>query len=556
MNSTRRRVIRELEVLVIDEVSMVRADVMDAIDTILRTVRHRRSQPFGGVQMVFIGDMHQLSPVVKTDEWRILSEYYEGVYFFHSHIIREHPPVYVEFDKIFRQSDSQFIEVLNQVRNNTLSDEGLNVLQGRYFPNFNPLSEENYITLTTHNSSADMINSEELDKIGSELHTFEAVVKGEFPENAFPADRVLGLKEGAKVMFVKNDTEMPRRYFNGKIGTITHINKEEISVMCPGDLDEISVSPVTWENVRYTTNPENNGVEEEVIGNYTQVPLRLAWAITIHKSQGLTFDKAIIDAGMAFSPGQVYVALSRCRTLEGLVLKSPINRSSIEVDQQVAGFSSTKPDDMQVMKELELSKELYRKRLLLQLYDFEPLVRIARTWHYQTKDNESSFSEETVPFINGVLTQLSHLEQVAEKFRTQLEGLFQQNPIDASYLSARLKASQKYFSDKIDALLSTMRETTATTDSRTNAREYDDSISTLFTAAAQKKHMITATAHNFSVEAYYTARNHFKMPPFSTTSYSRNTSGDQLKSTHPELLYELVQMRNRISADEDCPFTW
>ena len=200
MNKTRRTVIRELEVLVIDEISMVRADVLDAIDYVLRTIRHRNNEPFGGVQMIFIGDMHQLSPVAKTNEWSIISDYYKSVYFFHSHVIQEHPPVYIEFNKIFRQSDNQFIKVLNEVRNNSLSSEGISCLKSRYFPEFIPPAEENYITLTTHNNSADNINRSELDKLKSPLHRFHAYVKGKFPENSFPIDEVLGLKEGAKVM--------------------------------------------------------------------------------------------------------------------------------------------------------------------------------------------------------------------------------------------------------------------------------------------------------------------------------------------------------------------
>jgi len=317
--------------------------------------------------------------------------------FFHSRVIQEYPPVYVEFDQIFRQSDNLFIRVLNEVRNDSLSTKGFNLLQSRYDPHFNPPADENYITLTTHNFSADAINTAELEKIKTPVHFFKAEVKGEFPEKSFPVDQILSLKEGAKVMFVKNDTEIPRRYFNGKIGTITRINEEMITVLCPGDTDEITVSPVLWENIRYTTNPESNTVEEEMIGTYKQVPLRLAWAITIHKSQGLTFEKAVIDAGNAFSSGQVYVALSRCRSLNTLVLRSPINRHTIEVDEQVVRFSSAKPDERRVSAELQSAKEQFRNTLLLQLYDFGPLLQMARSWYSETKENESSFSEETVP---------------------------------------------------------------------------------------------------------------------------------------------------------------
>ena len=532
---------------------MVRADLLDAMDTVLRSVRHRGSEPFGGIQVVFIGDMYQLSPVVKADEWRILSDYYRGIYFFHSHVIQEHPPVYVEFDKIFRQSDNLFIDVLNQVRNDSLSPEGFNLLQSRYDPHFNPLPEENYITLTTHNFSADTINSAELEKISTTAHQFNAVVKGEFPENAFPADRVLTLKEGAKVMFVKNDMEVPRRYFNGKIGTVTRIMEESVTVLCPGDTDEITVSPMIWENIRYTTHPETNMVEEEIIGTYKQIPLRLAWAITIHKSQGLTFDKAIIDAGKAFSPGQVYVALSRCRSLQSLVLKSPINRYSIEVNEQVVRFSSAKPGEDRVAEELQLAKEQFKMNLLMQLYNFDPLLQTARSWHFDTKENESSFSEETVPFVSEICNQLTELEEVAGKFRMQLQHITGQTPINKVFFAERLRASSSYFTGKIETVLRTLRESAATTDNKANAQEYDEAITSLFSAAALKTHLISATANNFSVESYYKARNQFRQPPFSLTSYSRDSTGTQLKSIHPELLNELVQLRNRISKEENLP---
>jgi len=553
MNSVRRNVIRELEVLVIDEISMVRADVLDAIDTVLRHVRHRHSEPFGGVQMIFIGDLYQLSPVAKADEWRILSDYYQGIYFFHSRVIQEHPPVYVAFDKIFRQSDDLFIRVLNEVRNDSLSPEGFNLLQSRYDPHFNPPPDENYITLTTHNFSADAINTAELEKINTPVHQLKAEVKGEFPEKSFPVDQILSLKEGAKVMFVKNDTEVPRRYFNGKIGTITRIKEETITVLCPGDPQEITVSPVVWENIRYTTNAESDTVEEEMIGTFKQVPLRLAWAITIHKSQGLTFEKAIIDAGNAFSSGQVYVALSRCRSLNKLVLRSPINRHTIEVDEQVVRFSSAKPDDEQVAEELQLAKEQFKTTLLLQLYDFGPLLQMARSWYFDTKENESSFSEETVSFIGQFCDQLSELEQVAGKFRVQLQQITRQTTIDTAFLAERIKASSSYFTGKLETLLRTLRESTATTDNRAIAQEYDEGITAVFTAAALKKQLITATAGDFSVASYYAARNQFSVPPFSITSYSRDTSGAQLKSIHPDLLNELVQLRNRISKSENLP---
>ncbi len=553
MNKTRLNIIRELEVLVIDEISMVRADVLDAIDAVLRNIRHRHNEPFGGVQMIFIGDMHQLSPVAKTYEWSLISDYYQSVYFFHSHVIQQYPPIYIEFDKIFRQTDNQFIKVLNEVRNNSLSQEGINLLKSRYNPNFKPLEEDNYITLTTHNNTADNLNSAELSKLKTTTHKFHAVVKGSFPENAYPIDEVLELKEGAKVMFVKNDTEIPRRFYNGKIGVITSIQYEEVTVECPGDTNSITVSTLTWENIRYNTNKETNRIEEEVVGTFDQIPLRLAWAITIHKSQGLTFDKAIIDAGKAFSPGQVYVALSRCRTLEGIVLKSPVNYDSIVIDKQVAHFSSTKPDEIFINRELEHSKKQFKYSLLIQLYNFASINSIARSWTHTTNGEEPSFNEETIPFVTDICKQLEDIEQVADKFRIQLKRIVRQDTVDIEFLKERLNSSSTYFIDKIDKLIDSIKKSPATTDSKANAKEYDESITTIFTEIALKKHLIKSTSQNFNVELYFTSRNNFNIPNLDVKSYSRAKSKVQFKSEHPDLLNELLQIRNYISENENLP---
>jgi len=554
MNSARRRVIRELEMLVIDEISMVRADVLDAIDTVLRRIRHRTLLPFGGVQVIFIGDMYQLSPVAQADEWTILSEYYKGIYFFHSRVFQEQPPVYIEFDKIFRQSDNVFIEMLNEVRNDSLSPKSMNLLQSRYNPAFVPSKKDSYITLTTHNYKADAINSSELAKIKSPLHRFQAIVKGDFPEKSYPAEASLELKIGAKVMFVKNDTESPRRFFNGKIGEIKHIEEDEfIAVKCPEDHDEITVTKMTWNNVRYSTNDVTTSVEEEVIGTFTQFPLRLAWAITIHKSQGLTFDRAVIDAGAAFSPGQVYVALSRCRSLDGMVLQSPVNRYSVRVDDQVLRFSSQAPEWEAVVSQLQSSKDEYQSGLLLDLFRFEALVNSAKAWYGGTKTNESSFSEEALPYIQNVINRLNEMEDVASKFRMQLEQTMRQQPVDKVFLNERLKASSGYFSEKLDTLMDALRQSAVTTDNRSNAQEFDDHISSIFTAVAQKRHLIRAVADGFDIETYFSARNRFVLPPFTVSAYSRNSNKQQIKSVHPDLLHELIRLRNTLSDTENLP---
>jgi GTPase SAR1 family protein len=553
MSKPRRNVIRELEVLIIDEISMVRADVLDAIDVVLKTIRHRQNEPFGGVQMILIGDMHQLSPVAKTNEWSLISDYYKSVYFFDSHVIQKHPPIYIEFDKIYRQSDNQFIKVLNEVRNNSLSEEGANLLKRRYNCNFTPLPNDHYITLTTHNYSADYINRIELDKLSTPIHEFHARVNGTFPENAFPIEHVLELKEGAKVMFIKNDTETPRRFYNGKIGVVSAIEDDIITVECPGDDYQITVPTLTWENIRYNTNKETNTIEEEIIGTFEHVPLRLAWAITIHKSQGLTFEKAVIDAGKAFSPGQVYVALSRCRSLEGIVLKSPINTESISVDKQVIEFSSLKPDIAYISHELECARKEFETSMLLQLYVFNHIYNSAKSWHRATEGEEQSFNEETLPFVKEINKQLEHINEIGDKFRIQLNQIVGKEDVNKEYLSNRLKSSSLYFAEKLDVLMNSLKKSPATTDSRTNAKLYDEAISSIYTEIALKKHLISATYNNFSVELYYQARNKFVMPDFNVKSYSRGKTSVQLKSNNPDLLNELVQIRNYISENESLP---
>ena len=319
LTGEKKKVIQELELLVIDEISMVRCDTLDAIDTVMRHIRQRRFERFGGVQVLFIGDMFQLPPVVPEQEWRILSEFYNSPYFFDSKVILDEPPVYIEFTKIYRQSEERFINLLNQVRNNEMDESGMEILDSRFQPAFRRSKDDGYIILTTHNRKADTTNSEELQKINERTYSYTAKIEGDFSEKAYPPDEQLLLKIGAQVMFIKNDLEKVRRYFNGKIGTVTRIEDDKIFVLCKNETDEIEVKKETWENIRYSVNKTTRQMEEDVLGSFTQYPLRLAWAITIHKSQGLTFEKAIIDAGEAFAPGQVYVALSRCTSLGGMI---------------------------------------------------------------------------------------------------------------------------------------------------------------------------------------------------------------------------------------------
>lgn len=553
MQSNKRRVLRELELLVIDEISMVRADVLDAIDTVLRHVRYRFTEPFGGVQMIVIGDMYQLSPVVQNEEWQILSQFYRGVYFFNSVVFQEKPFVHIEFEKIFRQKDIGFIRLLNEVRNNRLSLEGQKLLDSRYAPSFVPPTDDTYIVLTTHNYKSDRINSEELRKISSNSTTFQAEIRGEFPEKSFPAEEKLELKVGAKVMFIKNDTEFPRRFFNGKIGVITAWGKGIIHVKCPEDEDTIAVIPMEWENVRYQADKTTLQVSEELLGSFKQFPLRLAWAITIHKSQGLTFDKAVIDAEAAFTAGQVYVALSRCRSLEGLVLLSKIDLASIRNDSEVLQFSSGNFSMEQLESSYQSSRIDYYLSLLIQIFDFKQMATTVSRWLMTTHDSVPAFGDETTGFLRSLKEQVDLLREVGQQFGIQITQLVQAIPFNEEALNLRLEASETYFSKKLNELTEILKQSPAVTDSREKAKVYDEALMDVFTEVEKKKYWIKGVRNGFSVEKYFGLRKSFELPEIKISAYSRNQTKKKIRSKHPELMGMLFELRNFIVDETGMP---
>lgn len=553
MQGNRRKVLQELELLVIDEISMVRADVLDAVDTILRHVRYRNNEPFGGVQLIFIGDMFQLSPVASDEEWRLLSQYYTSPYFFHSQVILKQQPVYIELDKIFRQTNVDFIRLLNEVRNNCLSNEGLALLQSRYNPLFVPPRDDTFITLTTHNYKADQINAEELSKISGRTYKFEAKIEGEYPEKSYPTEKTLVLKIGAKVMFLRNDSETPRRFFNGKIGVVEKINDEFITIKCPGDAQSIELSHAEWENIRYNTNPTTKLIEESLLGKFTQFPLRLAWAITIHKSQGLTFDKAVIDAGNAFASGQVYVALSRCRSLEGLVLLSKINPISIQNDRQIVEHEGNKIPIEALESQLDESRNQYRSFILMELFDFKNVVGQVSRLIKETTDFKSSFNEETFPFMNDVLKQAQKLQEVANKFQSQLHKILDEKPVSEDHLQTRIGAAVDFFNSQMKNLAETLKQSPATTDSRNYASDYNDVIRMIFSNIAQKSFLMNGLKHKFTIEEYFVLKNTFTVPEFTVNAYSKTTSSKPLATRQPKLYHELLQLRNKFCESQDLP---
>ncbi|NDV46048.1 ATP-dependent DNA helicase UvrD2 [Paludibacter sp. 221] len=548
MHGFRRKVLQELELLVIDEISMVRADVLDAVDTILRHFRYRYNEPFGGVQLIFIGDMFQLSPVTTEAEWKLLSEHYPSPYFFDSQVIGLQPPLYIELDKIYRQSNADFIRVLNEVRNNCLSADGLKLLQSRYNPRFRPSQDDTYITLTTHNYKADSINTVELKKLRGKTYTFEAEVKGEYPEKIYPTDKSLELKIGAKVMFIKNDAETPRRYYNGKIGVIEDINKEDgILIKCPEDDELISLHRDVWRNIRYNANPNTKQIEEEELGEFIQYPLRLAWAITIHKSQGLTFDKAVIDAGDAFVSGQVYVALSRCRSLEGMVLLSKINPHSIQNDSKILNYEQNKLHENILEKQLEESKRLYRRFVLHSLFEFSNLEGQALYLLNTTRELESWFNEETIPYLQSILQQIKEVREVAIKFQSQLQKIQNESPVDEGFMQSRINSASKFFIEKLDELLVFLNDCPVVCEGKKHANEFNDSMKTLFANVSQKCFLLDGLKDEFGVEDYFILKNTFIVPEFEIDSYTKNAPVKSSTGTyHPELYKNLTLLRNEL----------
>lgn len=384
----KRKIIRTLDLLIIDEISMVRSDVLDAIDSVLRRFREHE-KPFGGVQLLMIGDLQQLTPVVTPEDEVILQRYYDTSYFFGSKALRSISYVTIELTHVYRQQDEEFITLLNNIREGQVSETDLKKLNERFNPNFEPEVGSDYIRLTTHNKMAESYNEVQLHNLPSKACTFIAEADGNFPEYNYPADFKLTLKRGAQVMFIRNDNN--GRYYNGRIGHVTHIDNEKILVLCPGDDKEIEVQQETWENTKYSLNEKTKQIEAEVQGTFKQYPLRLAWAITIHKSQGLTFEHAIIDAQSSFAAGQVYVALSRCKTLEGLILASPISSSAIINDNLVMNYISHQTEEAaKSIAALPTLKAEYYRQLLLELFSFidlkaceDALYRVLTEYFYK-----------------------------------------------------------------------------------------------------------------------------------------------------------------------------
>jgi hypothetical protein len=453
MSGLKKSVIKNMELLIIDEVSMLRADLLDAMDFMMQSVR-RKSGPFGGVQVLFIGDLLQLPPVIRDEEWRTLRNYYKGKFFFHSHVIQQNPPLYIELSKIYRQTDDVFISILNNLRNNTISAEDVQNLNKYVNPGFDLKADKGYITLTTHNAKADSMNADALEDLDNKMQVYKPLIVGDFPDKIFPVEEELKLKVGAQVMFVKNDLSFDKKYFNGKMGIIKSLSKEEILVHFPEENTTIEVEKYEWQNIRYKVDELTKEIEEEVLGTFVHYPIKLAWAITVHKSQGLTFDKAALDVSQVFLPGQAYVALSRLRSLNGLILLSPLRMNGISNDQDVMDYSLNKASDEYLENSLHFETKNFIHNYLINSFDWAELAQEWRNHKFSYLENsESSAKSKQANWAAKQLEAIDKLLDPSQKFIVQLNKIFNTETVDLNHVYERFQAAYNYFIKPMDDLV-------------------------------------------------------------------------------------------------------
>ena len=548
MRKQRRRVIHEMDLLIIDEVSMVRADLLDAIDTLLRHLRYQPNTPFGGVQLLLIGDLFQLAPVVKEAEWNLLKPHYKGIYFFHSKAFQQLNTLHFELDKIFRQQDKTFIHILNQVRKNQITTHELQTLNQRYQPNFKNKEKNYHIILTTHNARAEEINNQHMDELWTRQYTYQAQIQGEFPETNYPTEAKLILKKGARVMFVKNDNQQPRQFYNGQIGKITAITQHTITV--ESENEKIEVKPMEWENIQYETEETTRTIKETIIGTFKQYPLRPAWAITIHKSQGLTFDKVLIDAEAAFAYGQVYVALSRCRSLEGIILMSPINTHSLQNDKQILAFEQTKTPTENIQQKLKKEENTYLLQLTYTIFDFDvPLKQLQRVKDF-TKDQQAHLIQINNEYLIEIQHLLTQCHNISQEFKKQIAHIHTQT----DYLQQRLQAAHTYYQQQLEKNLLQLQPPFYT-DNNNIAKEADELLENLYNTIQRKIALMQAIAQEWSSENYFKNKNQ-ELPSWNKTTLAtiqQETTTENNNIKYPQLFKKLQTYRIEKAKKQQIP---
>lgn len=562
-------VIKSMDLLVIDEISMVRADLLDAISDVLRRFRDK-SKPFGGVQLLLIGDLQQLSPVAKEDEWNLLKEHYNSPYFFDSKALLDSNYLCVELTHVYRQSDDHFISLLNKIRDNQPDEETLRLLNKRCIPDFKPDDKEGYITLTTHNYQAQHINSRKLSELPGKSFTFEAEINGDFPAYSYPTDEKLELKSGAQVMFVKNDSSPEKLYYNGKIGRIISIDEQNI-VVKDDTGEDITVGREIWQNTKYTIDEKTQGIKETVIGSFTQYPLKTAWAITIHKSQGLTFERAVIDAAQSFSHGQVYVALSRCRTLEGMVLSRPLTRNALVSDHRVEKYTSVLPEIQAKEDNLREAERQYFLRLVTELFDFEPVQHSLNAAAYTVLSHLSKlYPAGSSSFATSRDQFRTDITEIGTRFQQQLKRLIAESPDYAhdEQINDRICKGTAYFLSHIEPYNTAIVAVSALdTDNKEAQKLLTKAISTLKEAILVKTAVLRASTEGFTVPAYLTAkatalitdpvaakskRTAARSPrPEKTDSPESSTPSSDVR--HPELFAAIRNWRYELSMQKEVP---
>lgn len=569
-NKTKLRIIRSLDLLVIDEISMVRSDVLDAVDAVLRRVRGSHL-PFGGVQLLMIGDLQQLPPVVRETDLELLRDCYTSFYFFESHALRSLPYETIELSTVYRQSDPEFISILNAIRDNNVTDDVLARLNSRYIPGFVPDPEARYIRLTTHNRLAQDINEAQLMRLTTPPQCYQATVSGSFPDSSYPAESDLTLKVGAQVMFIKNDYSGNNRYYNGMIGEVVELQNGAVYVRTPDSPEVLKIQAELWENMKYELDESSGTIKESVEGSFRQIPLRLAWAITIHKSQGLTFEHAVIDASRSFAHGQCYVALSRCKSLSGMVLDRPLGAASIICDPQVAEYirrcNSVCPDEDRIA---DMAAN-YRRSLLDSLFDMQMLrISYGDCRRLVEEAYTMLFPAVAERWRGGEVKMLGGVVDVAAKFANQYRVVLDAPYPDESYLKERLKASANYFMKELGELLELVQGTPLECDNKSLSGRLSDALAQLREVLEMKRQwLLRLSDGGFTVEELLKSKALASLAVEGESGKSRSASGTARRKgqgapekkwiptakdvKNPEIYTRLVEWRRGKMAELDVP---